>query len=166
MFPRQFQTQECSTEKSLNGWHRRGTPNTGNTYHQPNRLSTDRTHKPSMRHYLKGSPGDKTHNTDQHSSWARLQHSNHPSSPTPKSVTTRSSQPTQPLQSTGGLSHTTTQNTPRLSGDKQHPPAWGSPFSGVADGQPKTHGPSLGRGRGGEGLRMGFPRRGGAACPR
>ena len=138
----------CYTEKAPNAWHRRGTPKTGNTYHQPKRPSTGTTHRPSTRHYLKGSPGVKTHNTNQHSSRAGLQHSNYPpSSPTPNSVTTRSSQPTQPLRSTGGLSRTTTQNTPRLSGDTQRPPAHSLEW--LMDSQGRTA--SLWGGEGGEG---------------
>ena len=89
----------CYTEKAPNAWNRRGTPNlkTGNTYYQPKRPSTGTTHRPSTRHYEKGGPGVKTHNTNQHSSRARLLHSNQPpSSPTPNRVTTTSSQPTQP----------------------------------------------------------------------
>ena len=55
------------------------------------------THRPSTRHYRKRSPGVKTHNSNQHSSRARLQHSNHPPSlPTPNRVITGYSQPTQP----------------------------------------------------------------------
>ena len=137
----------CYTEKAPNAWHRRGTPKPGNTYHQPKRPLTGTTHIPSTRHYLKGSPGVKTHNTNQHSSRTRLQHSNHPpASPTPNSVTTRSSQPTQPLRSTGGLSRTTTQNTPRLRGDTQRPPAWAHSQEWLMDSQGRTASPKGGRG--------------------
>ena len=48
----------CYTEKAPNAWHRRGTQKTGNTYNQPNRASTDTPHRPSTKHYRKGSPGD------------------------------------------------------------------------------------------------------------
>ena len=48
-------------------------------------------HRASTRHYRKGSPGIKAPNTNQHSSCARLQHSNHPPSlPTRNRVITRS----------------------------------------------------------------------------
>ena len=80
------------------------------------RPSTDTTHRPSTRHYRNGSPGVKTHNTNHHSSRARLQHSNHPPSlPTPNWVITRSSQLTQ-----------------------RSAQAPGGPSSGVADGQPRA----------------------------
>ena len=155
-----FGTILCYTKKAPNAWHRRGTSKTGNTYHRPQQLSTGTTHRPSTRHVLKGSPGVKTHNTNQHSRRARLHHSNHPSSlPTPDSVTTRSSQPKQPLRSTGGLSRITiiyiyiyiynTERPPPQRGHAAPPPAWGGPFSGVADGQPRAHGQPLERGRGG-----------------
>ena len=140
---------ECYTEKAPNAWHRRGTPNTGNTYHQPKRPSTGTTHRPRTRHYLKGIPGVRKHRTNQHSSRARLNHSNHPpSSPTPNRVITRSSQPTQPLRSTGGLSRTTTQNAPRLSGDTPggaHSQEW------LMDSQGRTASLWRGEGGGGEG---------------
>ena len=48
----------CYTEKAPNAWHRRGTQNTGNTYNQRKRPSTDTPHRPSTKHYRKGSPGD------------------------------------------------------------------------------------------------------------
>ena len=78
----------CYTETAPNDRHCRGTPKTGKTYNQPICPSTGITHKPSTRHYLNGSPGVRTHNTTQHSSRARLQHRNHPPSPTPNRVTT------------------------------------------------------------------------------
>ena len=85
----------CNAKKALNTWHRRGTQQTGNTYHQPNRRSTDTPHRPSIKHYRKGSPGDAWHQLTQQP--CTLQHSNNaPSSPSPNRVITRSSQPTQP----------------------------------------------------------------------
>ena len=57
----------CYTENAPNAWHRRRTQKTGNTYNQPNRPSTDTTHRPSTKQYRKGSPAVKTHNTHQHS---------------------------------------------------------------------------------------------------
>ena len=42
-------------------WHRQGTHKTGSTYNQPKRPSTGTTHRPSTRHYRKGSPGVKPH---------------------------------------------------------------------------------------------------------
>ena len=51
-----------------------------NIYNEPKQLSTGSTQRPSTTHYRKGSPGVKPHNTNQHSSHARLQHSNHPPS--------------------------------------------------------------------------------------
>ena len=98
----------CYTEKAPNAWHRRGTQRTGNTYNQPKRPSTDTTHRPSTWQYPKGSPGVKTHNTNQHSN-----HS--PSVPTRNWVITRSSQPTQPVLRSG-LSRTTTQTSPASAG--------------------------------------------------
>ena len=115
-------TVVCYTEKAPNAWHRRGTQKTGNTYNQPKRPSTGTTHRPSTRHYRKGSPGVKTHNTNQHSIRARLQHSNHPPSlPTPNRVITRSSQPTQPATKRKRAEPHYSTDTTRLSGDTQRP---------------------------------------------
>ena len=87
----------CYIEKVPNAWHRQGRQKTGNTYNQFKRPSTGTTDRPSTRHDRKGSPGVKKRNTNQHSSRARLQHGNHPTTlPTPNRVITRSSQPTQP----------------------------------------------------------------------
>ena len=126
----------CYTKKAPNAWHCRGTRKTGNTYNQPKRPSTDTTHRPSTKHYRKGSPGVKMHNTNQHSSRARLQHSNHPpSSPSPNRVITRSSQPTQPAAKRRHAQPHYTTDTTRLSGDTQlPPPRLGGPSSRVADG--------------------------------
>ena len=118
----------CYTEKAQNAWHRRGTQNTGDTYNQPKRPSTDTTHRPSTWHYRKGSPGVKTHNTNQHSCRARLQHRNHPPSvPTRNRVITRSSQPTQPAAKHRRTEPHYTTDISRLSRDTQRPslPAWG-----------------------------------------
>ena len=68
------------TEKAPNAWHRRGTQKTGNAYNQPQCPATGTTHRQSTRHYLKGSPGVNTHNINQHSSRARLHHSDPPPS--------------------------------------------------------------------------------------
>ena len=85
----------CYTEKAQNAWHRRGPQKTGNTYNQRNRPSTDTPHKPSTKHYRKGSPGDAQHQLTQQP--CMLQHNNNPPSlPAPNRVITRSSQPTQP----------------------------------------------------------------------
>ena len=82
------------------------------------RSTTGTTQRPSTRHYRKGSPGVKTHNTNQHSSRARLQHSNRPPSlPTPNRVTTRSSQPTQPAAKHRRAEQHYNTDTTRLSGD-------------------------------------------------
>ena len=138
----------CYTGKAPNAWHRRGTQKTGNTYNQPKRPSTD-THRPSTKHYRKGSQGVKAHNTNQHSSRARLQHRDHaPSSPSPNRFITGSSQPTQPLRSAGGLSRTTPQTPPASARTRSSPLRLGGPSSGVADGQPRAHGLLLRRGRG------------------
>ena len=144
----------CYKGKAPNAWHRRGTQETGNTYKQPKRPSSDTTHRPSTKHYRKGSPGVKTHKTGQHSSRARLQDSNHPpSSPSPNRVITRSSQPTQPAAKRRRTQPHDTTDTTRLSGDTQRPPPppprLGGPSSGVADGQPRAHGLLLRRGTGG-----------------
>ena len=138
----------CYMEKVPNALHRRGTQKTGNTYNQSNRPSTDTTHRPRTWHYRKGSPGVKTHNTNQHSCRARLQHSHHPPLvPTRNWVIIISSQSMQPAaKHMRAEPHYTTDIT-RLSGDTQRPPppAWG-PSSGMADGQPKAHGLLLRRG--------------------
>ena len=91
------------------------------------RPSTGTTHRPSTRHYRKGSPGVKTHhNTNKHNSRARLQHSNHPpSSPTPNRVITRSSQPTHPAAKHRQAEPHYNTDTTRLSGDMQRPPPGG-----------------------------------------
>ena len=137
----------CYTETAPNARHRRVTQKTGNTYNQPKRPSTGTPHRPSTRHNRKGSPGVKTHNTNQHSSRARLQHSNHPPPlPTHNRVITRSFQPTQPATKHRRAEPHYNTDTTRLSGDTQRPPP-GGPLSG----QPKAHGqpPGRGRGRGG-----------------
>ena len=105
----------CYTEKAPNAWHRRGTQKTGNTYKQPDRPSTDTPHRPSTKHYRKGSPGDAQHLLTQQQP-CTLQHNNNPPSlpanylhlhlhlylhlhlhlPALNRVITRSSQPTQP----------------------------------------------------------------------
>ena len=112
------------TQKAPIAWQLRGTQKTGNTYNQPKRPPTDTTHRPSTKHYRKGSPGVKTHNTNQHSSRARLRHSNHPpSSLSPNRVITRSSQPTQPAAKRRRAQPHYTTDTTRLSGDtKLSPP--------------------------------------------
>ena len=95
-----------------------------NTYNPHKRWPT---HRPSTWHNLKGSPGVKTHNTNQHSSRARLQHSNHPPSvPSTNRVNTRSSQPTQPAVKRRRAQLRYTPDTTRPSGDTLLPPAWGA----------------------------------------
>ena len=110
--------------------------------------TTDTSHRPSTWHYRKRNPGVKTHNTNQHSCRARLQHSHHPPLvPTRNWVIIISSQSMQPAaKHMRAEPHYTTDIT-RLSGDTQRPPppAWG-PSSGMADGQPKAHGLLLRRG--------------------
>ena len=109
-------------EKAPNAWHRRGTQNTGNSYNQPIRPSAGTPHRPGTRHYRKGSPGIKTPTTNQHSSRARLQHTNHPrSSPTSSRVIARSSQPTQPAAKHRRAEPHHHTGTTRLSGDTQRP---------------------------------------------
>ena len=151
----------CYTEKAPNAWHRRGTQKTGNTYNQPKRLSTDITHRPSTWHYRKGSPGVKTHNTNQHSSRARLQHSNHPTSlPTPNWVINRSAQPTQRAEP-----HYTTDTT-RLSGDTQRPSRLGGPHQEWPADSPGRPSCFWGRAEGGVRGVGGDERRGGRAKAR
>ena len=50
-----FVSARCYTVKAQNSWHRRGTQKTGNTYNQPKHPSTDTTHRPSTKHYRRGS---------------------------------------------------------------------------------------------------------------
>ena len=140
-----FLLGRCYTEKAPNAWHRRGKQKTGNTHNQPKRPSTDTIYRPSTRHYRKGSPGVKTHNTNQHSSRAGLHNSNHPPLlPTPDRVITRCAQPTQPA-----AKHRRAEQTPPASaGTHSATRALGGPSSGVADGQPRVHGLLLRRGRG------------------
>ena len=60
--------------KAPNTWHRQGTQITGNTYNQHKRPPIGTTHRPS-----KGQPkcpASREHNTKQHSSHARLHHTN------------------------------------------------------------------------------------------
>ena len=140
---------KCYTEKAPNAWHRRGTQKTGNTYNQPKRLSTSTPHRRSTGHYRKGSSGFKTHNTNQHSSRARLQHSIHPPSlPTPKRFITRSSQPTQPAAKHRWAEPHYNPDTTRLSGDTQHPPP-GGPIIKSGRWTPKGARPACGEGKGG-----------------
>ena len=120
-------SQMCYTEKAPNAWHPQGTPKTGNIYNQPKQPSTGTTHRPSTRHYRKGSPGVKTHNNNQHSSRACLQQSNHtPSLPTPNRVTTRSSQPTHPAAKHRRAEPHYNTDTTRLGGDTQRPSPGGA----------------------------------------
>ena len=161
-----FVPPQSYTEKAPNAGHRQGTPKTGNTCNQFKRPSTGTTHRQRTRHYRKGSPGVKTHNTNQHSGRERFQHSNPPPSlPTPNWVTTRSSQPTELAAKHRRAEPHYNTDTTRLSGDTHRPPPggahyqeWlggpivrsglGGPLSGVADGQPRAHGHPLGRVRG------------------
>ena len=86
-----------------------------------------------------GSPGVKTHSTNQHSGPARLQDGDHPPVlRTPNRVITRSSQPTKPAakQRQAKPHHNT--DTTRLSGDTQRP-RMGRSVSGELDGQPRAH---------------------------
>ena len=113
----------CNTEKALNAWHRRGTQKTGNTYNQSKRPSTDTTHRPSTKHYRKGSPGFNTHNTNQHSSRARLHtattrhHHPHPTGKSTDPLSQRS-----PLRSACVLSRITPQTPPASAGTRSSPP--------------------------------------------
>ena len=141
----------CYTGKAPNAWHRRGTQKTGNTYNQPNRPSTD-THRPSTKHYRKGSPGVKTHDTNQNCSRARLQHSNHPpSSPSPNRFITGSSQPSQPAAKRRRAQPHYTADTTRLSEDTQLPPPPGGPI--IRSGRWTAQGarPASEEGKGGRG---------------
>ena len=71
----------------------------------------------------------KTHNTNQHSSRARLHHSDHPPSlSTPNMVITRSSQLMQPAAKHRWAEPHCNTDTTRLSGDTQRPPAWGAHY--------------------------------------
>ena len=100
-----------------------------NTYNQPKRPSTGTSHRPSTRHYRKGSPGFKTNNTNQRSSRARLHHSNHsPSLPTPNRVITGFCQPTQPIAKHRRVEPHYNTNTIRLSGETQCPLAQGADY--------------------------------------
>ena len=118
----------CYTKKAPNAWHRRGTQNTGNTYKQPKRPSTDTTHRPAPNTIERAARESRRITRLQHSSRARLQHSNHPpSSPSHNRVITRSSQPTQPAVKRRRAQPHYTTGTTSLSGDMQLPPspAWG-----------------------------------------
>ena len=134
-------SQMCYTEKAPNAWHPQGTPKTGNIYNQPKQPSTGTTHRPSTRHYRKGSPGGMTHNTNQHSSRARLQHSNHaPSLPTP------TGSPPDPLSQR----RTKTQTPPASAGTRSAPPP-GAPI--IRSGRWPSQGarPASEEGKGGGG---------------
>ena len=116
----------CYTEKAQNAWHRRGPQKTGNTYNQRNRPSTDTPHKPSTKHYRKGSPGDAQHQLTQQP--CMLQHNNNPPSlPAPNRVITRSSQPTQPA----AKPRSNTQAGRAALHHRHHPPQRGHAWCGV-----------------------------------
>ena len=113
----------CYTEKAPNAWHHQGTQKTGDTYKRP---SLGTTPRPSTRHHRKTSPRAKPHNTNQHSSRARLQHSNLPPSlqtPGRGRVSARSSQPTlaNAKHRRAKLHYNTV--TTRTSGDTRRPPS-------------------------------------------
>ena len=108
--------------------HRQGRRKTGNTYNQHKQPPIGTTNRSSTRHHGKGSPRVKLYDTNQHSSRARLQHSNPPPSAacTPSRGIDRASQQTQAnaKPSRAELYYNTA--TPHTSGDTRHPPPWGA----------------------------------------
>ena len=107
--------------------------NTRDWKHLQSAQTTVNLHKSQTKHQAlsKGQPRRQlAHNNNQHSSLARLQHSNDPPSfPTPNRATTRPSQPTQPAVKHRRAEPHYNTDTTHLSGDTQRPPARGGPLS-------------------------------------
>ena len=112
--------------ESPNVWHRQGTQKTGSTYNQHRRSSMGTTHRPSTRHHRKGSPRAKSRNINQHSSRARLHHSNLlPYLRTPSRNPARPSRPMQPYANHRRAEPQHNTHTTRTSGDQRRPPPRG-----------------------------------------